>query len=267
MYNPDFQKPQLKLISVLSLLLLCFSAKAQYNETIRTARPGKSVGPFTTGKSIFQIQSGLNILTLDNDEADLSGNVVTQLNSLRYGVSERFEIRSAFSYSNQSIEIGDSEINSSGINFWNVGLRANLIDNAASGKPSLGIQGDVGLKTVSSDYEQEYLSPRLILILGMRLYKSVTLTSNLGTQWSGSTGKQLTLYTLNLSFALTEKLRGFVENYGTFQESELTTRFDTGIGYLINKDLAMDISAGYGDNNNQTDYFVDFGFSYRIKTN
>ncbi|MEQ9167983.1 MAG: transporter [Fulvivirga sp.] len=267
MYTPDFHKPQLKIISILYLLFLCFSAKAQYNETIRTARPGKSVGPFTTGKSIFQIQSGLNILTLDNDEADLYGNVVTQLNSLRYGVSERFEIRSAFSYSNQSIEIGDSEINSSGINFWNVGLRANLIDNAASGKPSLGIQGDVGLKTVSSDYEPEYLSPRLILILGMRLYKSVTLTSNLGTQWSGSKGKQFTLYTLNLSFALTEKLRGFVENYGTFQESELSTRFDTGIGYLINKDLAVDISTGYGDNNNQNDYFVDFGFSYRIKTN
>ncbi|MTI40739.1 transporter [Fulvivirga lutimaris] len=265
---PNFQLFKLK--SIFTLLLLTFSyfhTSAQYNETIRTARPGKSVGPFTTGKSIFQIQSGLNIFTLDNDEADVSGNVVTQFNSLRYGVSERFEIRSAFSYRNETIDVGDTEFKAAGVNFWNVGVRLNLTNNAGTNKPSIGLQGDVGLKTVSSDYEPEYLSPRLLLILGTRLYKSMGLTANLGTQWSSATGKQSAIYTLNLGFPITNKLRSFIESYGSYQEGDLTARFDTGLGYLINNDFAIDISAGYGDNNSQTDYFMDFGLSYRIRTN
>ncbi len=238
---------------------------AQYNETIRTARPGKSVGPFTTGNSIFQIQSGLNILNLDNGVSDVSGSLITQLNSLRYGITETIEIRSAFSYRDQNIDIGDNEIKMNGINFWNVGLRVNLVNNAGSHKPSIGIQGDVGLKTVSKDFEPKYLSPRLLFLMSIRLTKTFAFTTNLGTQWSGTDGKQLGIYTLNLGFAITPKLRGFIENYGSYQRSNLTTRFDTGLGYLVNNNFAIDISAGYGDNNDQTDYFIDFGASYRFK--
>ena len=261
-----FQKLTSKSFFILFLLSIsCFNLSAQYNETIRTARPGKSVGPFTTGKSIFQIQSGLNIFSLENNESELNGNIVTQLNSLRFGVSERVEVRSAFSYRNEKIDVSDSETKAAGVNFWNVGLRVNLVNNAGTNKPSIGIQGDVGLTTVSNDYEPEYLSPRLLFILGTRLYKSIQLTTNLGTQWSGTTGKQAAIYTLNFGFPITKKLRSFIESYGLYQESALTARFDTGIGYLVNNNLAIDLSAGYGDNNNQIDYFIDFGLSYRFK--
>ena len=251
-------------------MLLLFIASsstllAQYNETIRTARPGKSVGPFTTGNSIFQIQSGLNILNLDNGVSDVSGSLITQLNSLRYGITETIEIRSAFSYLDQITNISDSEIKMNGINFWNVGLRVNLVNNAGSNKPSIGIQGDVGLKTVSNDFEPKYFSPRLLLLMSMRLTKTFAFTTNLGTQWSGSDGKQSGIYTLNLGFAFAPKLRGFIENYGSYQGSDLTARFDTGLGYLINNNFAIDLSTGYGDNNDQTDYFIDFGISYRFK--
>jgi len=258
----------IKLRSILTFSLLAISfghAFGQYNETIRTARPGKSVGPFTTGKSIFQIQSGLNILTFDSSESDGSGNIVTQLNSLRFGVSETIEIRSAFSYRNETMDVGNSEFKGSGINFWNVGLRVNLVNNGGTNKPSFGIQGDVGLKTVGQDYEPNYLSPRILFLMTTRLSKTFGFTTNLGTQWSGSNGKASALYTLNLGFSITNKLRGFIENYGSYQESNLTTRFDTGLGYLINNNFAVDISAGYGDNNNQVDYFIDFGLSYRFK--
>lgn len=261
-FKHNFQKPSLIFFLFLIAHLQSF---AQYNETIRTARPGKSVGPFTTGKSVFQIQSGFNIQNQENSSSDISGDVITQFNSLRFGVSERVEIRSAFSYRDQVTQSGDSEFSANGINFWNVGLRVNLANNAGTNKPSIGIQGDVGLTTVSSDYEPKYLSPRLLFILGTKLYKSIQLMTNLGTQWSGATGKQSAIYTLNLGFPITKKLRGFIENYGSYQESDFITRYDTGLGYLANNNLAFDISVGYGENNSLTEYFIDFGISYRFK--
>jgi len=94
-----------------SFLFLLFSlaavqAYSQYSEQIRTARPGASLGPFTTGKNIFQIQSGIT-----NSNSDFGGgaelNVWRQFNSLRYGILETFEIRSAFGFNSNEQVLGD----------------------------------------------------------------------------------------------------------------------------------------------------------------
>jgi len=54
--------------SILIWLCSCFAipAMAQYSENIRSARPGQAVGPFTTGKDLFQIQTGLNYTNYTN---------------------------------------------------------------------------------------------------------------------------------------------------------------------------------------------------------
>jgi hypothetical protein len=40
----------------------------QYNTTIRWARPGQSFGPFTTGKNILQIQTGITYDSFENKD-------------------------------------------------------------------------------------------------------------------------------------------------------------------------------------------------------
>ena len=67
----------------------------QYNTTIRSARPGQAFGPFTTGKNIFQIQTGISYDSFKNKDMNLSGNGLGYLLSLRYGLEEKFEIRTA----------------------------------------------------------------------------------------------------------------------------------------------------------------------------
>lgn len=42
------------------------SACGQYNETIRSRRPGIAIGPFTVGKGVFQIQTGVDYFTTND---------------------------------------------------------------------------------------------------------------------------------------------------------------------------------------------------------
>lgn len=94
------------------LLLIAFvgygnQAFSQYHPTIRTARPGQSFGPFATGKGVFQVQTGFNFKNaeLNTMNEDLDG--FNYLLSLRYGVTETFEIRSAFQFNRDRISHRD----------------------------------------------------------------------------------------------------------------------------------------------------------------
>lgn len=54
----------LKTILLAFVLLLANSTFSQYNETIRTSRPGFAIVPFTVGARVLQVQAGLDYYSL-----------------------------------------------------------------------------------------------------------------------------------------------------------------------------------------------------------
>ena len=89
------------------LFVLAFSgfAQAQFNETIRTGRPGQSINPFTVGRGMLQFQQGY---TFDKSETETDANRLMFMNGvrenstfenvIRYGIMERVEINAAIDY-------------------------------------------------------------------------------------------------------------------------------------------------------------------------
>jgi len=250
-------------VNLIFILLLTSSfSMAQYNTTIRTARPGQAVGPFTTGKNIFQIQTGVSTDWFDNAASDFAGNGLAYFASLRYGLEENFEIRTAFGARRDITSTNTTETTIGGINVWNAGVRFNIIDGKGQ-RASFGIQTDVRLNFVDEDYNIDDLAPRIMLIHGQKLGPNLGLATNWGISWNGFNSTPRGFYVVNVSFPITDKLGGFVETYGGVVKDDFSIFFDTGLAYLVNNDFQLDISAGYGSNDNVISTFVDAGISWR----
>ncbi len=252
--------------TVLFILFLAtgFHAHGQYNETIRSARPGQSFGPFTTGKKIFQIQTGFNINQIKYSEENFDVHGFNYLMSLRYGITETVEIRYAFRLNRDKITIDEEDGIANGLSAMVLGIRFNILNNAGTYKPSLGFQANINLNVLSPEFNPDNPEPALLLLHSQKLTQWLKLTTNWGIVWNGNNGDPSGLYTINFSFPISNKIGCFVENYGGLFNRNLNTFFDTGIDYLVNNDLLLDLSIGYGKNRGVMDAFVDFGVSWRI---
>ncbi len=242
------------------LLLLSAEVWGQYSETIRTGRPGAAIGPFTVGKKVFQVQSGVNLgRTMDL----ANGTHATAV--FRYGILERFELSALAGYSNIRYN-GETALqpDRSGLSAAQVGFRVNIHDGGGKG-PNIGFQSRLKLNVLDEDYHQPLLASVHMLILSQKLGEKVGVVGNLGISTKGShddDDKPSGIYVLNFNMPVGRKCSVFIENFGSFGNG-LETRFDSGLGYLVTPDLQLDASIGYGKNHGIEDVFIDFGFSWR----
>ncbi|MCG8319861.1 MAG: transporter [Cytophagales bacterium] len=254
-----------KLLLVTAVSLISQLATAQYHETISTDRPGQAFAPLTTGQNVFQIQTGFTYLDFEQTSPDQKGDYLKYTVALRYGILENFEIQSAFGVRRDKITFGDqSSTLLDGVSLWNVGIRYNLLDGDGA-KPSFAIKTDVDLTWVDEDYRSQEIAPRLMLIHAQKLSETFGLTTNWSVSWNGNDIHPTGTYVINVSFPVAGKLSGYIENYGEVYSGDFDTRWDTGLAYLLNKDLMADFSTGFGRNDRLTDWFIDFGISWRVR--
>ena len=91
------------IVSLLSLFLQ--NAQGQFNETVRTDRPGQAIGPFSVGKLIFQTQTGIDIGGLKEKKNNFSNYSMAPSTVLRLGITRRFEINTALEYRRDNFNI------------------------------------------------------------------------------------------------------------------------------------------------------------------
>jgi len=251
----------MRLILFLLFFVLPLIAQSQYAETIRTGRPGVAIGPFAVGKQVLQVQSGVNFGKSDfgssNQRESILGIAV-----IRYGIWKKFEINGAVGYSHDKITSENEAALFKGLSVAQVGFRVLLRDGQGSG-PNIGFQSRLKLNVLAKDFEQKNLANVSVLAVSQKLGQKVGLLTNLGITWSGNESTPTTIYALNLNMPVGKRISVFIENYGSIYQQDLDTRFDTGIGFLINSDLQLDCSFGYGRNELETDYFADIGISWR----
>ena len=253
-----------KIIWTILMLLISHLTMAQFNETIRTARPGQAVGPFTTGKNVFQIQSGIAVGGYDHEFVNGLGDNLEHTTSLRFGILENFEIRSAFRIRQDKISVSEIEDRFGGLSFWNVGVRYNVLVGEGY-SPSFGLQTDVKLTWVDQAYQSKRIGPRIMLIHGQKLSETFRLTSNWSVSWNGNNNTPKAAYVINVSFPIAPNLGCFVESYGDIVNNDFDVRWDIGLGYLVNNDFQLDLSTGFGRNDGFNDWFIDGGVSWRMK--
>ena len=238
---------------------------AQYSETIQTSRPGQAFVPFSVGQHMFQVQSGLTYSGFDDSDNNRDGNSTDFNALLRYGLLEDFEIRTAFNINSSTTNLENgSDSDLGGLSAMSIGVRYNIISGEGN-KPSFGFQTDLGLNWVDEDFNPEDIAPKITLIHSQNLSEKIGLTTNWALSWDGNDNATTGNYVINIAFPLGDKLGGFIENYGSIDNGKITHRWDTGLGYLINNNLLIDCSIGYGKNDGLSDWFVDAGISWRTK--
>lgn len=253
------------IVLTLFLITLCMeSTSAQYNQTIRTARPGASIGPFTVGKGIFQFQSGVDYYGSKSSDLKVNGFVSNTV--MRLGLTETFEISTLIDYRNESVTQEGSEISKQGVSAMDVGMRYHILDGHGL-VPNICFQIRFRMPVLGEDYEIDDMAPRVVVALNQFLTDNLVLTSNWGAVWNGVTSSPNGTYTINLAFPITKKLGSFVETFGTYGHGNFNTNFDTGLGLLLTNDLQLDLYGGYGSNSGVKDYFISMGVSVRTKRN
>ncbi|MAZ47534.1 MAG: hypothetical protein CME65_03160 [Halobacteriovoraceae bacterium] len=91
-----------------------------------------------------------------------------------------------------------------------------------------------------------------------------SLTNNLILSNLGDSANFKGALTLAYGFNLTDSLSSFIEYYANQSEEVWNGAWDTGLGYLVNEDLLLDLSLGYDLSRDVDSSFVSVGFSYRF---
>lgn len=244
-------------------LILSISSHAQFNETIRTGRPGQAIGAFTVGQGIFQVQSGFDYFSSKIDDSNYREGFLNNT-VMRFGLTEPFEISALIQYNTETIKENDVERKANGLSALDVGMRYHIY----TGKgliPNIGFQYRTRLPVLADEYQIKDLAPRFIVVTSQKLSETFTLITNWGAAWNGNDSAPRGTYVVNLSFPFNDNFGAFVETFGGLQQESSTINFDTGFAWLITNDLQLDVYGGYGKNYDVHDYFMSIGVSWRTK--
>lgn len=244
---------------LLILTFLPLFAFGQYGKTIRTGRPGQAIGGFALGKDVFQLQSGYNFNQIEKEEASISRTAHTTI--LRWGLTEHFELSGVTNWQSDKMNFDTLTTFIGGISNTQIGGRINISKNKGW-LPTIGIQGRVLLKAQSEPYKRKNLGSKFIVATGNALADKISVITNWGMTFAGNNQSPTFSYILNLSYSINNKWGTFAEVYGNL--NEFSTNLDAGISYLVNKDFQLDFSTGWQGNNEITDWFTDFGLSWRL---
>lgn len=256
-----------KLILLAMLLVAGFSADAQFSETISADRPGQAFSPFTVGNLVFQTQTGIDGGGFKekevNYQAQEKGGFFLPNSFLRFGLTEHFEINSAWAYSFNRNTIGDTSSTANGLALATIGARFNIFEGR--GKiPAVGMLVTFKLPILSPSYSIDNVAPAVVLMAGNKINDKLSILLNFGIDFNGNDAQPNWTYVANLSYSISPKVGTFIENYGHFNNIDYWNYWDAGFSYLVNNNLQLDIYGGAGYNQNSLDYFASIGFSWRL---
>jgi hypothetical protein len=249
------------LLSITLLICMKGVVHGQFYETIRSGRPGQSIGASTVGQGIFQVQSGVDMFGYTNDTNGEKDHGYLTNTGVRMGITESFEVGAFYEYRSEWVSTNNTSSWHDGTSNMLIGLR-HQISRGKGIIPSIGSQFRVRLPVLGNYYNIKNIAPSFILVTSQQLSK-FTLITNLGSSWNGIDSTPTGLYTINLSCALTGTFGVFIENYGTIMQGNFQTRMDTGVAWLVTPNLQLDLLGGFGRNQGLKDYFISTGFSWR----
>ena len=233
-------------------LVICNTAYSQTAETIATGRPGQSIGARVVGTNIFQIQSGYDFSKSRNGGIEVESEAIN--NVLRYGFDEKYELSLVANYNNLGNEgnIGNVQI----------GGRVNLIHPSKVRLPTTCFQTRIQLIDGEGNERKRLTTVSIISsVLDMEMLGN--LTANLIISNTTEEDIDLNGTTLAWGINLNPSIGYFIEHFLTKDNDHYDNNWNTGLSYLVNKDLALDISFG-GDLEDETlNEFFSAGFSWR----
>lgn len=207
------------LLFIFSLFISANSAIAQV-ESINTDRPDQSDGVYTIPKNIFQLENGITIA---------KQTVINNL-MLRYGLTPSTEIRLL-------LDVG-KEFENKGLLPISLSFKQRIIEQKEI-IPAMTLVGYVAFEQLASkDFKGNKLPFEIKMAFENEINDKFSIGYNLGTS---NQFKNLNL-SAALGYNITDKISTFVEYFSTLSKNGNEDNIDTGIMYVINPKLQIDIA-------------------------
>ncbi len=243
-------------------LLTWQSVYAQYSPTIRSIRPGASVGTYTIGKNVFQVQTGL--LFGNKEGLGLDQNTIFFKNVFRYGITERIELSAVLNWrKNMPDDPVIDAIEVKGISNLRIGGRINLVNKKTGFFRAMGINGRIWIKPPEENFQAENLGSRIVVAAGFAFPQKWKMVLNTGLIWQGNNDKPTSLYALRFLYGLNKSFGFILESYGTTDRWE--PDFGAGVYYFIENDVKLDLQVGFLGEKEIDNRFIELGVSWRLK--
>lgn len=207
------------LLFIFSLFISANSAIAQV-ESINTDRPDQSDGVYTIPKNTFQLENGITIA---------KQTVINNL-MLRYGLTPSTEIRLL-------LDVG-KEFENKGLLPVSLSFKQRIIEQKEI-IPAMTLVGYVAFEQLASkDFKGNKLPFEIKMAFENEINDKFSIGYNLGTS---NQFKELNL-SAALGYNITDKISTFVEYFSTLSKNGNEHNIDTGIMYVINPKLQIDIA-------------------------
>jgi Putative MetA-pathway of phenol degradation len=230
----------MRIVAAVLIALVSLPALAQQAEPISADRPGLADGSAMVGKGVVQLETGV---TLEGDEES-----VTLPTLLRFGLSERFELRI-------ESDVAGWSSGSSDIAPVAAGFKLRLTRGSIPLSIIAGVQPPSGGGRLRTDD----LESEARLVSDIDLGHDLSLTPNLGislVEGSGATAV----------FAMTlGKQVGRAQPFVDFETRKDAVIADAGVAWIVRPDTQLDVSGGVAVTGHEyPDWFIAAGFSRRF---
>ncbi len=189
---------------------------------------------------------------------------------LKYGISNYFELR----INGDATTYKTGDYRQTGLHPVYIGMKLKMID-AKRYAPGSSFIGGLSTSFISTkNFRTKYVAPYFKITMEQFLPKNVGMVYNYGLIWNGENAKPTynfavaTSYTTLLKCTTEEKqhqIKYFFEVYGIYPHGEkVDVRLNTGIAYLLNKFIQLDVSVGAGLLKNSPRVITSAGLSIRF---
>jgi hypothetical protein len=249
--------PLSKYIVSLKLILGGFCLYGQTIPSIQLDRPDQTECPYITPPKYIQNENGFTIENFENNHRFF--NYPSML--WKYGVNEKLEVRLI----TELVSFKSSVNSNSGFLPITVGFKTSLFEEKGL-IPKTSFIGHIATSRMGSkEFHTELIAPAFRFTMLHTLSSKMTLSYNIGAEWNGDNSQHVYIYTVTTGFSLTEKIGCYSELYGFISSYKVADhRFDAGFTYLVNNDMIIDFSGGFGLNDNMHKNYVSLGLSYRF---
>lgn len=283
---------KIKLTALVVFLFLYQNNYAQYTDVINSNRPSESMSAFAVGKTVIQLESGLEYIKEKHSILEYDAKGFAFNFAARYGFfREELEAIAEISYQKDNYTSLDESIKRSGLRSSNLGLKYLVYDpfknyekkvNIYSWKanhkfdyhqliPAVSVYAGANLNFSDNPFipageELSTISPKVMVITQHIFPRAFVFITNIFVD-KISTNNQSIGYVATLTKGFNEKWSGFIENKAIKGDYYADGIFSLGAAYLFSKNLQVDtyISKNYKDTPSLL--YGGFGISWRSDTN
>jgi hypothetical protein len=245
------------------LLFTVFTAVAQ--EKIDTDRPDQTESAVLVPRKYFQGEFGFG----KENSRENNYTIVHPTYLLKYGLSNRFELRLESTYFSEYISVVPDSKTRTDLAPVEIGTKVALFEEKGLlPKTSLIIHLGSSFRGTGPAVWPYYSSFRVTF--QHSLTKKISLGYNLGAA-KEEDGSAL-LYTFSPSINIGKRWYSYVEAFGSRSIGSTASNdktpwehaVDAGVAYYLTNDMKLDISAGLGLANNSMRNYMAAGFSFRF---